>query len=153
MLRCCLALLTGLGMVPRILEWLAAQSRDSKVVPFIGSAALDRDNMLNDPILTWTKLPSAFAAASMPFQEQLGDLLICQPDARIMVPCGSHGANQLRSQRPAANALAWFSRALHSANLMPRTKTNAWVASSNIIMTLARRILLGLASGGMRALS
>lgn len=42
-------------------------------------------------------MPRTGPAAAVTFQEQLGDLLICQPDARIMVPWGSHGPYLLRS--------------------------------------------------------
>lgn len=53
--------------------------------------------MLDDPTIRGTELPPALPAAPMPFQKELGDLLLCQADARIVVPGGSHGPYLLRS--------------------------------------------------------
>ena len=82
-------LLAGLSMILCVLSRLAPRTGDPEVVPVVGSAVFERNDVLDDPIIGRTQLASALPAAAVPFQKQLRGLLLREANAGVMVPGGA----------------------------------------------------------------
>lgn len=59
---------------------------DIEIMPIVGAAVFERDFMLHDIVAAWSEFPTALATASAALKEQLGDLLICEPGAWLVMP-------------------------------------------------------------------
>lgn len=68
-------MLAGLGVVCGIFSRLAPRTGDAEIVPLVGAAAFERNDVLDDPVVGWPELSSAFAAASVTLKKQLRRLL------------------------------------------------------------------------------